>query len=450
MKDLRAVATEIVDHYLKSRLAAARGPVGLRRTVIDLVTEALPQHVDALIGQQLGLMTHPSRTQVPNAYLADQNTVEDALQQAAAGLRAAFAQAGHMGGKAQAFERNAAARLGDNPRAALRAELARVPRPLTRPQVLEWSLDPAPWFKESPREPGVWPSAGLDSVAGQRQLPDGVMTLPRVSSGPHEGWVQIGFAESQLTPARRYPDEPARHVQIIVGLEADGHDVPAGSLPVAQASWQLWTRPLRYLAPHLADTDAAAKHISVIDQPLVALTDASTTTLVDAPLHPGPGLPHYVLAPAVSVIAVLGLEPTEGICGFSLSDGQGEALIGRQWRGHLVHDGNYTPLLPAIEGIACALTGPGARALLQSNDTVTLRDRSPRSVPEPISREHLRKLGPSPASQTGGQTLLLEAKKARWAMTSASGPHFGNRAGDRGAVHLEPAGQHVVRHSVPR
>lgn len=72
--------------------------------------------------------------------------------------------------------------------------------------------------------------------------------------------------------------------------------------------------------------------------------------MVDAPLRPGLGLPHYVLAPAVSAIAVLGLEPTEGICGFSLSDGQGEALIGRQWRGHLVHDGHYLPLLPAGGG----------------------------------------------------------------------------------------------------
>ncbi|MFC8230664.1 hypothetical protein [Streptomyces sp. NPDC057287] len=350
MNDWRAFATEIVDHYLRTRLAAARGPAGLREAVIDLVSEAIPQYVEALMGQQLDSLTHPSRTQVPDAYLADESAAEDALQQAAAGLRAAFAQAGHMARKAQVFERNAAARLGDDPRAALRAELARVPRPLTRPQVLEWSLDPAPWFKESRSEPGVWPPAGFNAVAGQRRLRGGIVALPRVTSGPHDEWVQIGFAERQLTPARRYPEEPARQVQIFVGLEAGGHDAPAGSLPVAQASWQLWTHPLRYLAAHLADADTAAGHLGTADQPLVALTDASATTLVDSPLRSGPGLPHYVLAPAVSVIAFLGLEPTEGICGFSLSDGQGEALIGRQWRGHLVHDGNYLPLLPAVEG----------------------------------------------------------------------------------------------------
>ncbi|MER5711950.1 hypothetical protein [Streptomyces sp. NPDC002122] len=351
MTNFQEAATEIVDQHLATRLISAGDPPGLHETVVDLVTEAFPQHVQALMGHQLDSLTHPSGTQWPDAYLADESAAEDALQQAAAGLRVALAQAGQMSGNAQIFERKSAARLRDDPRAALRAELARVPRPLTRPQILEWSLDPAPWFTESRGEPGVWPPVGFESVAGQRRLPDGVEALPRVSSGPHEGWVQIGFTERQLTPARRYPDEPARQIQIIVGLEAGGGRTPASPLPLAKAPWQLWTRPLRHLVPHLVDTGAAVRHISTTDQPFVALTDASATTLVNAPLPSyGLGLPHLVLAPAVSVIAALGLEPTEGVCGFSLSDAQGEALVGRQWRGHLVHDGNYRPLLPAIEG----------------------------------------------------------------------------------------------------
>lgn len=78
-----------------------------------------------------------------------------------------------------------------------------------------------------------------------------------------------------------------------------------------------------------------------------------TARLIDAPRPrtlSGLGLPFYVLAPAPSVVAALGLEPTEGICGFSLSDAAGQALVCRQWHGHLVHDGNYEPLLPAAEG----------------------------------------------------------------------------------------------------
>jgi hypothetical protein len=42
--------------------------------------------------------------------------------------------------------------------------------------------------------------------------------------------------------------------------------------------------------------------------------------------------------------------PTSGVCGFSLSDNDGPGLVCRQWHGHLVHDGNYEPLTPAVEG----------------------------------------------------------------------------------------------------
>ncbi|MGX1886584.1 hypothetical protein [Streptomyces sp. NPDC055287] len=179
------------------------------------------------------------------------------------------------------------------------------------------------------------------------------MALARVPNGPHTGWVQIGLIERQHTPARRYPKEPARQIQIVVGMEASAADAPAGSLPVCRAPWQLWTRPLRHraMAASFVGVKAAGQLIMATDQPLVALTDASNTSLVDAPLpSQGLGLPHYVLAPTAPVVALLGLEPTAGICGFSLSDARGEALIGRQWHGHLVHDGNYKPLLPAIEG----------------------------------------------------------------------------------------------------
>ncbi|MFE4492418.1 hypothetical protein ACFRKD_08145 [Streptomyces niveus] len=150
---------------------------------------------------------------------------------------------------------------------------------------------------------------------------------------------------------RRHPDQPARHVRIALGLEAVNDDPPPGTLPLAQAPWQTWTRPLRRLAPGLTKAETAAEHIRTKNQALVALTDAGTTLMVDTPHRDsGLGLPLYVLAPAASVVRTLGLEPTAGICGFSLSDAAGEALICRQWHGHLVHDGNYDPLLPAIAG----------------------------------------------------------------------------------------------------
>ncbi|MEV0626370.1 hypothetical protein [Nonomuraea wenchangensis] len=350
MNDAREFATHIVDHYLGPRLDAAGSPAGLRETVIDLVIDALPD-VETLMGEQLDLLTNGHRSQPPDAYLADQAAAEDSLQHAAAGLRAAFAHAGHLGNP-QSFERGAAARLCDDPRAALRAELARIPRPLTRPEMLKWSLDPASWFSERHQADKPWPPSGFASVAGLRSLPGDATAFARVSDGPHAGWVQIGLLERQRTPARRYPDQPTRQLLLAVGLEALDEDPPHGTLPISQASWQLWTSPWQRLA-HGAATESAADRIRTTNHVLTALTDAGATRLIDMPRArtlSGLGLPPFILAPAPIVVAALGLEPTEGICGFSLSDAVGEALVCRQWHGHLVHDGNYEPLLPAVEG----------------------------------------------------------------------------------------------------
>jgi hypothetical protein len=351
MKDPRHFATSLVDHYLGARLDAAGNPPGLREAVIDLVTEAIPQRVQTLMDAQLDLLTSPSRTLFPDAYLADQAATEDALQHAAAGLRAALAQAGQLV-NARNFERGMAARLRDDPQAALRAELARVPRPLARPEPLRWSLDPAPWLSDSQQEEKSWPPVGLAEVAGLRCLPGGAAAFSRVDDGPHAGWVQIGLVEHHRTPARRYPDQPSRKVLLIVGLEAASDNPPPGTLPVSRGPWQLWIHPWQRLAVGLAaQGHAAAEYIGTKDQALVALADTGTAPLAGSVRRPtGLGTPPYVLAPAASVVALLGLEPTSGVCGFSLSDITGEAMICRQWRGHLVHDGNYEPLLPAVAG----------------------------------------------------------------------------------------------------
>lgn len=350
MRDPRAYATFLVDHYLGARLDAADNPPGLRETVVDLVAEAIPQHVERLVSAQLDLLGNPGSRLLPDAYLADQAATEDGLQQAAAGLRAALAQTGRIL-DALNFERGAAARLRDDPQAALRAELARVPRPQTRPRALEWSLDPVPWLSDSHHEEKPWPPEGLAQVSELRALPDGPSAFSRIKDGPHADWVQIGIVEQHHTPARSYPNQPSRKVLLIIGLEAVGDDPPSDTLPMSTGTWQVWVHPWRRLVAGPRQPHMAAEYIGAKDQPVVALTDAGTTGLVDTGRRvAGLGLPPYVLAPTVSLVAALDLEPTGGVCGFSLSDVTGEAVTCRQWRGHLVHDGNYEPLVPAIAG----------------------------------------------------------------------------------------------------
>ncbi|RZU11407.1 hypothetical protein EV645_6575 [Kribbella rubisoli] len=54
--------------------------------------------------------------------------------------------------------------------------------------------------------------------------------------------------------------------------------------------------------------------------------------------------------PRLDVIALLGLRPETPALRHVLIDDNGPALVGRQWRGFLVHDGSYSPLEPAIHG----------------------------------------------------------------------------------------------------
>jgi len=50
------------------------------------------------------------------------------------------------------------------------------------------------------------------------------------------------------------------------------------------------------------------------------------------------------------VIAFLGLRPEMPALRHVLIDDEGPALVGRLWRGFLIHDGNYSPLEPAVHG----------------------------------------------------------------------------------------------------
>jgi hypothetical protein len=347
-RDYRTMADVLVDGYLGSRLERAGDPPGLREAAVDLATTALVSPgLEQLMRHQLDQLRGPSSEAVPDAYLADEAATEDALQRAAAGLRVAAAQTGRIL-EPRSFERGAALRLADDPRLALRAELARVPRPVTRPEALRWSLEPTPWANANDRdEVGLWPPPGLDAAAALRCLPGGASALARVEGGPHVDWIQIGMMERHFTPARRYPDRPSRLVLIGVGLEITDTEPPARSLPFASSPWHLWIAPWRRLAP-TADTDAAIRQLSTLNSPLVALADDGRGGALLR--RAGLGGPPFLLAPVLPLVMALGLEPTPGISGFSLGDADGPGLVGRQWRGHLVHDGNYQPLTPAVEG----------------------------------------------------------------------------------------------------
>lgn len=202
--NVHAFAEAVVEEHLGQRLDHASRIPGLSEAVIGLVAEAFTGPSEQLMHAQLRLLNRPGSTDFPDAYLADESAAEDALQHAAAGLRVAFAQSGRLV-DARQFERALSDRLHDDPRLALRAERARVPRPLTRPVPLAWSVDPAPWYRDGGLEEGPWPPNGANALAGLRRLPGGASALAHVTDGPYTGWTQFAMMERHRAPARSYP-----------------------------------------------------------------------------------------------------------------------------------------------------------------------------------------------------------------------------------------------------
>lgn len=342
--DDRQIAESLVQEHI-SHLLDHVGIPGLDEATIALTSIALSKGGTKLMRAQLRHLLGTTGRRFPDAYLAAEAAAHGGLQEAAAGLRAALAQAGRLVGDAHGFEQDLAECLSDDEELSIRTELARVPRIPTRPRQLDWSLEPAPWAAENRSNDSPWPPEGFDTTAGLRTLPGGAGALAQVVDGPHAGWTQIALAEKHHTPARRYPALPERKVLITLGVEITDKAPPAGSFPFAEGRWQLWTEPWQdqYLpADPLAFASRSFRAIVITDGGLCGPRQQRNN---------GPGLPEFLLAPGPPLIAALNLQPTPGpFAGFSLSDNNGPGLVGRQWRGQLVHDGNYKPLTPAVEG----------------------------------------------------------------------------------------------------
>jgi hypothetical protein len=186
------------------------------------------------------------------------------------------------------------------------------------------------------------------ALADVRQLTGADGEPVRVSEEPYKGWVQLGMFERQATLATRYPEIAARQLLVATGLEACDGPPPVKSMPLSRAAPDPWAVCCDDLAPGL-DAERARIALSSTRGPLAALIDYEGQP--GAPAHDrGVGLQRFTLVPRIEVIALLGLRPETPPQRHVLVDDNGAAIVGRQWRGFLIHDGNYSPLEPAIHG----------------------------------------------------------------------------------------------------
>jgi hypothetical protein len=335
-------AEGLVALFLDDRLEHANEPRGLREAIIDRLVGQVDD-IGNRFGEQIDHLRSPSARRIPDAYLADEEVVENELQVGAAGIRTARALEGVLSDPRR-FERDLAQCLAPNALWALRSEASRVPRPPTRAGVLNWSLIPIPWVENN----AEWPPAGAIALADVRQLTGADGELVRISEEPYKGWVQLGMFERQATLATRHPDIAARQILVATGLEACDGPPPVNSMPLSSAAPDPWAVCCDDLAPGL-DAERARIALNSTRGPLAALVDYEGQP--GAPAHDrGVGLQRFTLVPRIEVVALLGLRPETPALRHVLVDDNGAALVGRQWRGFLIHDGNYSPLEPAIHG----------------------------------------------------------------------------------------------------
>jgi hypothetical protein len=210
--------------------------------------------------------------------------------------------------------------------------------------VLDWSLAPIPWVEN---ETG-WPPAEAVALDSVRQLTMAEGEPPRVAEKPYVGWVQLGMFERQRTLAERYPAIPARQVLIATGLEAGDGPPPVDSLPLSSGPPNAWAEAYDHVVAGL-DAEQARTTLETTRGPLAAIIDYEPQP--GAPARDrGTGLQPFALVPRLEVIALFALRPETPALRHVLIDDNGPALVGRLWRGFLIHDGNYSPLEPAIHG----------------------------------------------------------------------------------------------------
>lgn len=332
-------AEALVDLFLGERLRTADDLPGLKDAVVGSLLDQLDD-IGERGREQIDQLRSPSSSRVPDAFLADEQTIEDELQRCAAGIRGALAQIGILSDPTR-LERELSLAFAPSARWASMSEASRIGRPSSRAANLEWTLAPVPWVERAE----LWPPHQAVSMSDERHAGPEV-PIPIIDERPYSGWVQIGMFERQATFASRYPAEPARHLFIATGIEAG--ERPGNSLPLSSNPPNAWVLSAGRLYPEL-DAQRARNLLAAGGRAMAALADYELQLGSPDP-HRGVGLHMNELVPTLELVRALGLRPETPAVRHVLVDDQGLAMVGRNWRSLLIHDGSFTPLEPAIHG----------------------------------------------------------------------------------------------------
>ena len=281
-----------------------------------------------------------SQQRMPDAFLVPFEAVEEAIQIAAAGGRAALAASGELPTDPAGWEDEIAEMLLDDAELPLAIEATRQPRPSIPPPLgpadAIWTRLRSQAIKESERPTTADPlSEGREVIEGSVGIQPS-STVPHVEFGEFSGWRVIGTVEKSAS-TRDSQTSSKGFTTRYQGLECCplGHAPPTDLLPFGSADIRNWS--VKKSGP-LSFTTSFANCRAV-----VGIDDGSPQRQ-----HHCLGIPEHLLAPTRWLISTLHLKPGSP---FVMEDSIGPALSLVTWRTQY-DSGDYHLAWPRLAGTA--------------------------------------------------------------------------------------------------
>ena len=341
-----------------SRVVAGQAGVRLSRAepILARLGEAVCERFDSTeddgqfrtrMQAQLRALMSPSNRRMPDAYLAWNEAIEDALQRASTGARAARMMTGEPYVDPFELEQRLSDALLDDPTLPLTLERTRHPRPEVPP--------PPPrgdslWNRLRDRaDGGGFGETGVPVARLKKEQLCGTVSIgaigstPTLEGGPYAGWRLIASAEQRSIAKDsldRSPDDVATRFRI-VELGAGGDREALVLRPVTRGDLRAW-----FTDPPFGP--AAWDGIST--RPIVGF-DVHVPLAQDG--HAGLGVQRNLFSPTPWLVTALGLRRGSD---FVLDDRNGPALALVTWRTEY-DGGEYELAWPRLFGAGLVARG---------------------------------------------------------------------------------------------
>jgi hypothetical protein len=314
---------------------------GLARAVQERVATSLEsESVRKRLNSQLDSLGDRVRKRWPDAFLVNEETIENTVQSVAAGGRAAMLASGNLVTDGVAWEDRLASALFDDPEVPQILEATRQPRP---PIPLPPGNGDAIWGHIRDRTGGASTAdSGIEEAVDEEDVLIATVRVEphrsarNVEHGTFRGWRWLGTMEQRwVEPSDSRDEKDLLATRYCVVEVRDVDDRQALNLsPVASGDLRMWKASI--------DPVSAASVLSK-SQPLIGV-DRELRFVGDG--RAGLGAPPAILVPTTALIMSLALKPGEG-CTYHDCDGIGLALV--TWRAEYDRS-DYYLARPRIRG----------------------------------------------------------------------------------------------------